>query len=97
MIMPAYILAHIRVTDPERFAQYRAAVPAVIAQYGGRYLVRGGEAAALEGAHDGRRLVVVEFPSDEAARRFWDSPDYARMKKLREGAAEFEAMLVPGA
>lgn len=95
--MPAYLLARIRVTDPKRFAQYRAAAPAAIAKHGGRYVVRGGEGVALEGAHDGRRLVVVEFPSLEAAQRFWDSPEYAQAKALRAGAAEFEVLLVPGA
>jgi uncharacterized protein (DUF1330 family) len=94
--MPAYIIGQIRVIDPARFEQYRAAVPAVIAQYGGRYLVRGGGVTALEGAHDGRRQVVIEFPSREAAERFWHSPEYAAAKQLREGAAEVVALLVPG-
>lgn len=94
--MPAYILARIRVTDPQRFEQYRAAVPAAIAKHGGRYIVRGAEVEALEGAQDGRRLVVIEFPSVEAAQHFWHSPDYAQAKRLREDAAEVEALLLPG-
>ena len=94
--MPALIIGQIRVIDPARFEQYRAAVPAVIAQYGGRYLVRGGGVTALEGTHDGRRQVVIEFPSREAAERFWHSPEYAAARRLREGAAEVVALLVPG-
>jgi uncharacterized protein (DUF1330 family) len=94
--MPAYILARIRVTDPQRFEQYRAAVPAVIAQYGGRYIVRGGEVTALEGTPEGRRLVVIEFPTLEAAQRFWHSSEYAQAKQLREEAAQAEVVLVPG-
>ena len=94
--MPAYILVRVRVTDPARWEQYRAAVPAVIARHGGRYIIRGGEVAALEGAHDGRRVVALEFPTLAAAQTFWHSADYAAVKQLRDGAAEVEALLVPG-
>lgn len=94
--MPAYLLVRIRVTDPARWEQYRAAVPSVIAAHGGHYIIRGGEVTALEGADDGRRQVVLEFPTVEAARGFWYSADYAAARKLRDGAAEVEVLLVPG-
>ncbi len=94
--MPAFILAHIRVTDPSRWEQYRAAVPAVIARHGGRYIVRGGEGVALEGTHDSRRVVILEFPSTDAAESFWHSAEYAAVKKLRNGAADVDAVLLPG-
>lgn len=94
--MPAYIVARIRVADPARWDQYRAAVPAVIARHGGHYIVRGGETVWLEGAQDARRQVIIEFPSMEAATAFWHSAEYAEAKKLREGAAEVDALLVPG-
>jgi uncharacterized protein (DUF1330 family) len=94
--MAAYLLVRIRVSDAEQFGQYRAAVPDVIAQFGGRYLVRGGAAEAYEGSYDGRRLVVIEFPSLEIAHRFWNSPEYTAVKKLRHGAAECEVIAVEG-
>ena len=95
--MPAYMIVQIKVTDAEKFAAYRAAVPSVVESFGGRYLVRGGAVEVLEGAHDGRRVVVFEFPSAEAIRRFWNSPEYAKVKPLRTNAAEVDAWIVPAA
>ena len=95
--MPAYMIVQLNVTDPDRFAQYREAVPGVVAAFGGRYLVRGATIEVLEGSHDGRRFVLFEFPSMEAIRTFWHSPEYAKVKPLRENAAELDAWAVPGA
>jgi uncharacterized protein (DUF1330 family) len=94
--MPAYMIVQINVTDPEKYAHYREAVPAVVASGGGRYLVRGGAVEVLEGSHDGRRLVVFEFPSVEAIKRFWHSPEYAKVKMLRENAADIDVWAVQG-
>jgi len=79
--MPGYLIANIKVTDPEGFERYRAAVPAVIAQYGGRYAVRGGAMERLENADGFNRVVVLEFPSLDAARAFIFSPEYAQLLK----------------
>lgn len=94
--MPAYMIVQLNVTDPDKFDGYRAAVPAVVEAFGGRYLVRGGAVEVLEGSHDGRRVVVFEFPSIEAIKRFWNSPEYAKVKPLRENAAEVDAWIIPG-
>ncbi len=94
--MPAYMVVQINITDPDRFAQYRAAVPGVVESFGGRYIVRGAQVEVLEGSHDGRRLVLFEFPSMDAIKRFWNSPEYAKVKPLRENAAEVDAWAVPG-
>ena len=94
--MAAYLLVAITVTDPARFAAYRDAAPAVIAAHGGRYIVRGGDVETLEGTHDGRRIVILEFPSMEALHGFWNSREYARVKTLREGAAEFDVLALQG-
>ncbi len=94
--MAAYLIAQVNVTDPDRFADYRAAVPAVIANYGGRYIIRGGDVEAFEGSHDGRRLVIVEFPSIDRARAFWQSPEYREVRRLREGAAIMDVVAVEG-
>jgi uncharacterized protein (DUF1330 family) len=90
------MVVQLNVTDPDRFARYREAVPSVVAAFGGRYIVRGAAIEVLEGSHDGRRLVLFEFPSVEAIKRFWDSPEYAKVKPLRENAAEIDAWAVPG-
>lgn len=94
--MAAYLFVQITVSDPVKYEDYKRAVPAVIQQYGGRYLVRGGEVEALEGSYDGQRIVLLEFPTVEAARRFWHSPEYAQVQKLREGAATMDSWAVQG-
>jgi uncharacterized protein (DUF1330 family) len=95
--MPAYLIVQINVTDPEKFARYREVVPSVVEAFGGRYLVRGGAVEVLEGGYDGRRVVLFEFPSLDAIKRFWHSPEYAKVKPLRENAADIDVWAVPGA
>ena len=62
---------------------------------GGKLRATGVELEVLEGAHDGRRLVVFEFPSMDAIRRFWNSPEYEKVKTLRKDAARIDVWAVP--
>lgn len=78
-----------------RYKAYQARVQPLIAAHGGRYRASGVGLEVLEGAHDGRRLVVFEFPSMAALRGFWGSPEYAELKALRAGAAIIDAWAVP--
>ncbi|HVM58420.1 MAG TPA: DUF1330 domain-containing protein [Gaiellaceae bacterium] len=94
--MPAYLIVETEITDPDRYEQYKAAAPAAIEAFGGRYVVRGGETAVLEGDWQPKRVVLVEFPDLEAAKRFYDSPEYQAAKKLREGAATLNMVAVQG-
>ena len=94
--MAAYMVVQLNVTDAEKFARYREAVPSVVKAFGGRYIVRGATVEVLEGSHDGRRFVLFEFPSVEAIKRFWHSPEYAKVKPLRDNAAEVDAWVVAG-
>jgi len=94
--MPAYLIVETDITDPDRYEQYKAAAPAAIEAFGGRYVVRGGETAVLEGDWQPKRVVLVEFPDLEAAKRFYDSPEYQAAKKLREGAATLNMVAVQG-
>ena len=96
--MPAYLVVQVRVTDPKRYDQYRPVAAAAIAKHGGTYIVRGGPAETLEGATSAQpaRHVVIEFPSLDAARRFWKSPDYEAAKGIRAGAADMTVVLVDG-
>jgi uncharacterized protein (DUF1330 family) len=87
--MPAYMVVQLKVTDPDKFARYREAVPSVVAAFGGRYIVRGATVEVLG-------FVLFEFPSVEAIQRFWHSPEYAKVKPLRENAAEVDAWVVAG-
>jgi uncharacterized protein (DUF1330 family) len=95
--MAAYVIADIDVRDAERYEEYRQLVTPSIAAYGGRYLVRGGETAILEGDWLPRRCVVIEFPSVEQARAWWDSEAYAPAKEIRRQSAKARMILVAGA
>ncbi len=94
--MPAYLFVQIRVSHPDVWSDYRSRVGPLAARFGARYFVRGAKVEVLEGSHDGRSLVVFEFPSIQAIHDFWSSADYLELKKLREGAAELDAWAVPG-
>jgi uncharacterized protein (DUF1330 family) len=95
--MAAYIIVQIKMTKEGGWPEYRAQAAPLIAKFGGRYAVRGGDLEVLEGPpHDGRRMVVLEFPSMEAIRSFWHSPEYAKVKQLRLGSGEMSAWAVPG-
>jgi uncharacterized protein (DUF1330 family) len=94
--MPAYLVANITVTDPKRYPEYREKVPPVIAQYGGKFLVRGGTVHLVEGNLGVDRLVVIEFPTMEAARQFYNSSEYEPLLKLRLETARSQVAFVEG-
>ncbi len=94
--MAAYVIAEIEITDPEGYKAYTTVVPATIAQYGGRFLVRGGAAEVLEGDWPARRRVLLEFPSLEAARAWWDSPEYEKPKAMRRASSNGRLILLEG-
>ena len=85
--MSAYMVALLKVTDPEQLKQYAAAAGEVTAKYGGRYLARGGAKTLLEGDLEEDRLVVIEFKDRASAEAWYNSPEYQAARKLREGAA----------
>jgi uncharacterized protein (DUF1330 family) len=94
--MAAYFIVNVAVKDPAGYEAYKQAAPATIAQYGGRYLVRGGKHEALEGTWHPTRLVVLEFPSLEAAKRWYASEEYRKIKPLRLQHAVGDLVLVEG-
>ena len=94
--MPAYVIVETDISDPEQYEQYKAASPGVVAAGGGRFVVRGGELAVLEGDWQPSRLVVLEFEDLEAAKRWYESETYQEAKRLREGAAAFNMVAFEG-
>jgi len=94
--MPAYIVVEIAIKDTERYARYKDLAPPSIAKYGGKYLSRGGATTALEGTWAPERFVILEFADADTATRWWNSPEYAEAKKLRQSCAETEMLLVEG-
>jgi uncharacterized protein (DUF1330 family) len=96
MVMPAYLIARVEVTDWPRYREYTKATPGAIARFGGRFIVRGSEIVTLEGQPEPRRIVIIEFPNLEQAKAFYNSPEYAEAKKLRAGAAIGQFLAVDG-
>ena len=94
--MAAYLLVEAIIDDMERFSAYAAAVPAIVTQFGGEYIVLGGEQEVLEGDWGKQRIVMHQWPDLESARAFWQSAEYQAAKKLRQGTGEFKVMLVDG-
>jgi uncharacterized protein (DUF1330 family) len=94
--MAAYLIANVDVTDPAAYDAYRSRVAPLVAKFGGRFLVRGGEHAVLEGAWQPRRLVVIEFPSMESLRAWYGSDEYAPLIALRKQAASGDLVAVEG-
>jgi uncharacterized protein (DUF1330 family) len=92
--MPAYIIYRAAVTDWDKYREYMKHTPRIIAEYGGRFVVRGGESVTLEGPESSQRVVVLEFPSLEHARLFYDSPEYTKARAIRAGAGEAQMIAV---
>lgn len=91
----AYWIAHVTVTDPERYRGYQEVAPDAFRKYGARFLARGGEATTLEGAA-WQRHVVIEFESAAAARACYDSEEYRAARARRDGACEASITIVEG-
>jgi len=94
--MSGYLIANIEVADAKGFDEYRQKVGPLIAQFGGRYIVRGGDVRRLEGNLPINRLVVLEFPSLDAAQRFYDSPEYQPLLKIRLASTKSDVVLAAG-
>ena len=94
--MAGYIIAEVQVNDPEAYERYKAAVPATLAAYGGKFVVRGGRAERLEGEWEPKRIVVLEFESVEQAKAWWNSEEYAGPKQLRQSASHTNMIVVEG-
>jgi uncharacterized protein (DUF1330 family) len=93
--MPAYVVAFADVTDPAGMERYRAEVGAVIARYGGKF-VAAGTPEAVEGDIHPRAAAIIEFPSMEQARTWYDAPDYQELKELRQRSSRGAILFMPG-
>jgi uncharacterized protein (DUF1330 family) len=94
--MAGYVIAEVEITDPQGFEAYRQMVPASIEQYGGKFVVRGGDAATLEGQWNPKRLVIIQFDSAERAKQWWASEEYREAKALRQRTASTNLVIVEG-
>ncbi|NYT83869.1 DUF1330 domain-containing protein [Alcaligenaceae bacterium] len=94
--MVAYVISLVDVSKPDCYAEYVALAGPVVARYGGRFLARGGERRILEGNMDFSRVVVVEFPTMDAATQCYGSPEYLDARQKRLGAAAFHSLVIEG-
>ena len=95
--MPAYFIAEVEVTNPAGYEPYRTLAGASIAQYGGRFLARGGQAELVEGSPEPQRVVIIEFADAAAARRWYNSAEYQRALPIRLANSRGRALIVEGA
>lgn len=94
--MPAYVVSRLTIRDPEGMRRYVTEAPATVRAFGGRYLVRGGSVEALDGRWEDERMVVVEFPSREAALAWFGSDEYRPLREMRRRAAEGVILIADG-
>lgn len=93
----AYMIGQFDIHDPDTYTEYRSRTPATIEKYGGRFVVRAGRVETLEGEAPLPRVVVIEFPSFERAKEWYESEDYQRLIPIRQSAAAGRSFLVEGA
>ena len=94
--MAAYFVVELEIADMEAMAPYREAVPATLAQYGGRFLVRGGATELIEGGPEPKRVVILEFPDATALKRWYNSPEYQKILPNRLAHSTARAFIVEG-
>jgi uncharacterized protein (DUF1330 family) len=94
--MPAYVILEIDVTDPVQYEEYKKLSPGSLALYEGKFIVRGGKTETLEGDWKPNRIVVVQFPSVEKAKAWYNSPEYTAAKQIRWKASTGKLLLVEG-
>jgi uncharacterized protein (DUF1330 family) len=94
--MAVYAVVNIRITDPDRYAEYIEQAPPTIAHYGGKYLARGGKVKVLEGEWTPQRLVILEFESMERFNEWYNSPEYAPLKQVRGETTVSDFVVVEG-
>ena len=93
----AYILANITVTNPEQYEEYKKLSSLAMKAHGVEVCIRGGQVELLEGDWTPDRVVLLKFPSVEAARKFNDSVEYGAARQSRQGAAHMRMVLIEGA
>jgi uncharacterized protein (DUF1330 family) len=94
--MPAYFVVELEITNMDAMAPYREAVGATLAQYGGRFLARGGATELIEGTIEPKRIVILEFADAGAIKRWYNSPEYQKILPNRLANSSARAFIVEG-
>jgi uncharacterized protein (DUF1330 family) len=96
MSAKAYVIVRAKVTDPEAYEEYKQHSGPAVARYGGHFLARGGLLETLEGGEESSRVVLIEFPDLDTARRWYNSPEYQQAISIRKDAAKAQFVLLEG-
>jgi len=94
--MSAYIVGTVTIDDPETYKKYTAKTPALIEKHGGKFLARGGAVTTLEGEPFNDRMVIIEFPSNQALQDWYNDPDYQDAIKIRQSASHGRVLSIEG-
>ena len=94
--MPAYVIVDVEINDAKAYDDYKKLTPASIAAYDGKFIVRGGKTETLEGDWDPERIVMLEFPSVEKAKEWWNSNEYLPAKEIRQRSSNTKMIVVEG-
>jgi uncharacterized protein (DUF1330 family) len=94
--MAVYIVADVEIKDPREYQRYAQQVPPTVEQYGGKFLARGGQPEPLEGNWQAKRIVIIEFPSAEQAKAWYNSPEYSAIISIRHSSATARIILAHG-
>ena len=94
--MAAYVIVEISITNHVEYEEYKKLTPAAIAAYDGKFIVRSTNTESLEGNWQPERMVVLEFPSVERAKEWWNSNEYSKAKEIRQRSALTKMLVVEG-
>jgi len=94
--MNAYVMLDIQITDKEKFLEYQQLAPATVAQYNGKFIVKGGQITQHEGDWEPSRMVVIEFPTRNQAEEWLESEEYKKAAVIRRSAAKTSIVIVDG-
>ena len=94
--MAGYAIIDTEITDKEAYSEFIERVPAVVKSYGGRFVVRGGAVEVVQGDWNPSRLVIIEFDSAEQALNWENSPEFAELRELRNGASNSNVIVIEG-
>ena len=94
--MAAYMIINVEVTNPEAFKEYQERIPPVLEKFEGKYLTRGGDAERWEGRWMPHRIIMLEFPTMDHARRLYEADEFRRLKVIRFQSANTDMIVVEG-
>ena len=94
--MSGYVIAHVEVTNPTQYEEYKKFSSAAMQASGAEVCIRGGKVEVLEGDWSPTRVVLLKFPTFEQAKAFYDSPEYLQAREARAGAAVMRMIVVEG-